>query len=364
MKKVLILGAGNAQIDAIEYCKGQGYKVYGCSYTDTDKGIPYLDEFKQINIIDAEAVAEYVKDNGIDLVYSVGSDLAMPTVAKVSEKLGLPHFVSYDTALTCNLKHKMRVALGNDFKGNVPFKVIEKLEEAEDFECYPAMMKPVDSQGQRGVHKVESFEEIKENFEKSMLYSKSGKIILESYLEGQEISVNTYVKNGKVIFALVSDRVSFKEFPGGIIKKHLLPTQFSKNVVEKVKDLVQRVLQKLEIKDGPAYFQIKVVGDEPYLIEVTPRLDGCHMWRLINIYCGVNLLDMSFKQLIGESVSCEPKYKEGNYTLKFMCQPPYTEVISHAVEPGIYTRWYYDIGDKVKELNGYMEKCGYNIFKE
>ena len=259
MKKVLILGAGNAQIDAIEYCKGQGYKVYGCSYTDTDKGIPYLDEFKQINIIDAEAVAEYVKDNGIDLVYSVGSDLAMPTVAKVSEKLGLPHFVSYDTALTCNLKHKMRV------------------------ECYPAMMKPVDSQGQRGVHKVESFEEIKENFEKSMLYSKSGKIILESYLEGQEISVNTYVKNGKVIFALVSDRVSFKEFPGGIIKKHLLPTQFSKNVVEKVKDLVQRVLQKLEIKDGPAYFQIKVVGDEPYLIEVTPRLDGCHMWRLINI---------------------------------------------------------------------------------
>ena len=86
-----------------------------------------------------------------------------------------------------------------------------------------------------------------------------------------------------------------------------MPTQFSKNVVEKVKDLVQRVLQKLEIKDGPAYFQIKVVGDEPYLIEVTPRLDGCHMWRLINIYCGVNLLDMSFKQLIGESVSCEPK---------------------------------------------------------
>ena len=67
----------------------------------------------------------------------------------------------------------------------MPFKVIEKLEDAEDFECYPAMMKPVDSQGQRGVHKVESFEEIKENFEKSMLYSKSGKIILESYLEGR-----------------------------------------------------------------------------------------------------------------------------------------------------------------------------------
>ena len=33
MKRILILGAGNAQIDAIEYCKSAGYEVVGCSYT-------------------------------------------------------------------------------------------------------------------------------------------------------------------------------------------------------------------------------------------------------------------------------------------------------------------------------------------
>ena len=364
MKKILILGAGNAQIDAIEYCKMNGYMVYGCSYTNTDKGIKYLDHFEQINIIDTELIENYVKENEIDLVYSVGSDLAMPTVAKVSEKLNLPHFVSYNTALTCNLKHIMRQTLGEKFKGNVPFKVVENIEEAETFTRFPAMLKPVDSQGQRGVHRVDSVNEIRKFFDKSISYSKSKKVILESFIEGQEISVNSYVKDGRVIFGLVSDRISFNEFPGGIIKKHKLPTSLTQEVVQKVIDLVERVCCKLEINNGPAYFQIKVVDNEPYIIEVTPRLDGCHMWRLIKTYCDVDLLDMSFRHLSGQVVESDYKPKDGEYILEFMCQPPHTVVDNHDIDEGIYTRWYYEIGDEVKELNGYMEKCGYNIFRK
>ncbi|UKI37052.1 MAG: hypothetical protein L6V93_02165 [Clostridiales bacterium] len=53
-KKLLILGAGNAQIDLIEYAKGIGLEVYVCSYTNTDKGIPLADAFAQINIVDTE----------------------------------------------------------------------------------------------------------------------------------------------------------------------------------------------------------------------------------------------------------------------------------------------------------------------
>ena len=51
MKKIMILGAGNAQIDAINYCKEKGYEVYGCSYTNTDPGIPLLDHFIQLDQI-------------------------------------------------------------------------------------------------------------------------------------------------------------------------------------------------------------------------------------------------------------------------------------------------------------------------
>ena len=97
-KKLLILGAGNAQIDLIEYAKDKGFEVHGVSYTNTDSGISMLDYFEQINIIDTEKVEEYVRKNSIDYIYSVGSDIAVPTFCKVAENLDMFHFVSSKTA--------------------------------------------------------------------------------------------------------------------------------------------------------------------------------------------------------------------------------------------------------------------------
>ena len=62
-KKLLILGAGNAQIDLIEYAKEAGFEIYGCSYTNTDNGIPLLDHFAMIDITDAEKIEKYVMEN-------------------------------------------------------------------------------------------------------------------------------------------------------------------------------------------------------------------------------------------------------------------------------------------------------------
>lgn len=364
MKKILILGAGNAQIDLIEYCNENNYEVYGCSYTNTDKGIPLLDHFEQINIVDADKIEEYAKKNSIDIIYSVGSDIAMPTVSKVAERLNLPHFVSYETAMTCNTKDHMREELGNDFEGNVPYAVITQPEELEKIDFFPAIMKPVDSQGQRGVCEVNSVEDLKSNYERSISFSRKKRLIIEKYLEGTEISVNAFFEKGKLIFAIVSDRISFDEFPGGIIKEHMLPTSFSKEVSDRAVDLACRVAEKLEISDGPAYFQMKVVNEQPYLIEVTPRLDGCHMWRFIKYYCGVDLLKMTMDLLEGkQGINVSPTYKKGLHTLEFICQPPET-TMKEIEFPGVaFRRDYYQKSDKIRKLNGYMEKCGYVIYQ-
>lgn len=365
MKKILILGAGNAQVDLIEYCKENGYYVYGCSYTNTDKGIPLLDSFEQINIIDIEAVRDYAEKIEADIVYSVGSDIAMPTVARVCELLHLPQFVSYETALLCNTKDDMRQKLGNDFLGNVPHMVVERPEQLKEISFFPVIMKPVDSQGQRGVFEAHNYDELVENYERSMSYARKKRLIVEKYLEGQEISVNAFFVNGKAEFMLVSDRISFTEYPGGIIKKHLLPTQMSSTVVERATDLAYRVAKKLHIENGPAYYQMKVVEEMPYLIEVTPRLDGCHMWRLIKHYCGIDLLKTTMELL--ETGTCQkimPSYQKEKFTLEFICQAPGTLMQKRECEKADYRRDYYKEGEEVRELNGYMEKCGYIIRRD
>lgn len=367
MKRILILGAGNAQIDAIEYCKFRGFKVCGCSYSKEDKGIPLLDYFEQVDIKDINKVAALAEKFKADVIYSVGSDLAMPTVMKVSEQMNLPHFISYETAQICHAKHLMRNALGENFSGNAPFVVCDSLEEALTFQNFPAMMKPVDSQGQRGCFRIDSKKEIETYFDISLAYSVEGKVIIETFVDGPEISVNAYMQDGELKFALVSDRIVFDEYPGGIIKEHLVPSSFADEEAKaETIDLVKRVAKKLGINNGPCYYQIKLNSENhPILLEVTPRLDGCHMWNLIKHYCGVDLLEASFQHLLeNKKVMTDPIiFPKTEYKLTFNCKKTgaYFDREEYDCSGAEYVFWYYETGEVVRKLNGFMEKGGYQI---
>lgn len=365
-KKLLILGAGNAQIDLIEYARDAGFEIYGCSYTNTDKGIPLLDHFAMIDITDAGKIEKYVIENRIDYIYSVGSDIAVPTICKVAEKTGKFHFVSSRTAQLCCNKHLMREAFGQDSRFCVPYMVCKTLAEAEKASFYPMVIKPVDSQGQRGVYRVDNFAEVSKHFDSAMHFSKCGQVILEKYISGREVSVNAYVKDGEVIFSMLSDRESFPDLPGGIIKAHHIPSVFENTETHKeITDLVEEAVKKFEIGNGPVYFQIKVSGGHPYLIEATPRLDGCHMWRLIKEYCGVNLLEMTMSHMLGKDIRVGAyEVSSVPFHTEFFCEPPGTVFQAGKYEnrTGVCKKMYYETGDTVKRMNGYMEKCGYRIF--
>lgn len=370
-KTILIPGAGFPQIDAIEYCKSKGWRVAGCSYTTGDPGEHLLDDFKQVDIKDADGLTDWAARCGADLIYTAGSDLAMPTVMEASERLGLPHFISSETAQICHAKHRMRQTLGEDFAGNVPFGVYETLEDAVKFADFPGMMKPVDSQGQRGCFRVDSAEDIRENFAVSLDYSIEGKVIIEKFITGEEISVNGYMAGGELVFAAISDRYAFDEYPGGIIREHILPSRRARGkTAEEVRDLVRRASIKLGITDGPSYCQIMIGEDgHPYMIEIAPRLDGCHMWRLIRYSCGVDLMDWCFSHLAEgvwpgdaeEAARAESAMAGCRLTFMSGLTGSTLDRADFDCAGADFVCWYYKTGDTIRKLNGYIEKCGYMI---
>jgi hypothetical protein len=136
----------------------------------------------------------------------------------------------------------MREALGGDFEGNTNYFEYTSLEDALNYDAFPGMMKPTDSQGQRGCFRVECKKDISKEFQTSMDFSHEGKVIIEEFLDGPEASVNAFFIDGEMSFALVSDRISFDEYPGGIIKEHLLPSKLSGETQEKIKAAMGGVL--------------------------------------------------------------------------------------------------------------------------
>lgn len=365
MVKILILGVAAVQKDAIVYLKQLGYEVHAIAMKKDGPGADCADYFSEINILDIPNVKKYIQDHEISYVYSVGSDLAMPVVSEVSEDLCLPHFVSKECAKTCNNKDLMRVSLGPEFEGNVPYQVMDHMEPEDLSIEYPFIMKPTDSQGQRGIFLVHSIEEFRDNFEKTKSYSRSGKVICEKYIDGPELSVNCYVIDGVVKYVRPSDRITWPQFTG-LIHKHVLPSSLESSIYEDLFPMMQGLATKLEILNGPFYVQIKVMDGKPYIIEVTPRLDGCHMWKLINVYENVNLLAITLKHLISGDVhhvfeNDEKKPSE----LEFICEVPGEEAhyrdYEVQIKESIDSDLYYEEGKVIRPVNGRYEKIGYMI---
>ncbi len=366
MRKILVLGTGSAQRDIIEYCKENGLHVIAVSNVSGYMAEKLADEFYQIDIVDVDALEKLAREKEVDLIYSVGSDIAMPTVAEVSERLSLPTYIEKDTALVCNKKNELRKLIQDrNIEGSVPYQVLNGADD-EITIPFPAIMKPLDSQGQRGVRRVDSAEEIRDHFEETLSYSREKKVILERYIDGSEISVNVFLKDGEIVFYLISDRITWSQYPGGIIHEHVIPSKYEKdpNITARIRKLVEECLDAIGLKEGPGYFQIKVSSQGyPYLIEVTPRLDGCHMWRLIRYSTGVDLMKASVGGLLGEGYEIPEEYPVKAHSLEFLCDAPgnlFSEN-NYELPEHVFLRWYYREGQKVNKTNGYCEKCGYVI---
>lgn len=367
MKKVLILGVSAAQLDAIEALKTMGVEAHACAQQNDGPGAAVADVFIEINFTDVAAVSAYMAQHNIDVVYSAGSDLAMPICTRISEGMNKPHFVSSETATICNNKDLLRATFGADFVGNTQFQIIQEIDDVVTLP-FPFIMKPADSQGQRGVHLIENETDFSEHFASIKAYSRSGLVILEQYISGPELSVNGYVVDGEIVFLLYSDRETWPQYTG-LIHKHLIPSQYANPELDtKVHDLMVRACERLEIGNGPFYAQIKIENNEPYIIEVTPRFDGCHMWKLIRYSTGVDLLETSLKHLVLDQKPTADTFKMTEvlpYTLDFVCQEPHTAAqYETKTDAAVLERFdYYQPGAMIRPVNGVYEKIGYRIYR-
>jgi biotin carboxylase len=365
MVKVLILGVGNAQVDALRYLKEAGHETYGLSFVEEGRGMEFCDHFELIDIKDKEKVLAYAKKNNIDLVYSVGSDVAMPTIGYVSEQMKLPYFCSEHSATLLNNKFLFRNFLREHKLLNIAFQGGKKWEDFKDWNKFPAILKPFSSQGQRGIRTIQSQNDIKKHIQTTQSFSRSGEVIIEEFISGKEVSANLFLKDGRMLHAFISDRMTYEELDGGLVKSHIFPTRMDETLQKRTLELASDTLKHLNIQNGPVYFQMMYDPEDVHIIEATPRLDGCHIWRLIKAYAGVDLLKLSFDMLMGNPIIEGSLDQNGcAHGLHFLSQKPNMQFRSSEFElpeNTTYQEFYYKDGQKVRPINKVFEKVGYYI---
>ena len=283
-KTILILGAGVMQGPAIRCAKSMGLKT---AVIDGDPNAPLANEadrFEVIDLKDIHNIEQFAKnlraEGGLNGVMTAGTDFSA-SAAFVAEKLALPG-ISYETALDASDKERMRKCFKEAGLPSPAFTVFlaENANSISEYSGlpfpFPAAVKPVDNMGARGCRRVDNTAELKEAVEAALKFSRSGRAIVEEYMEGPEFSIDAVIYRGKITICGLADRHIF--FPPYFIEMgHTMPADVSSKTAEAIIDVFIRGIKALKIDNGAAKGDIKLTGKGPMIGEIAARLSGGYM---------------------------------------------------------------------------------------
>lgn len=319
MKKILVIGASILQLPAIIKAKEMGFKVAVVDYNSKAIAVPYVDEFYNVSTIDKEGVLKVAQNAKIDGIMTLATDMPMRTIAYVAEKMKLPG-ISEETALKATDKGEMIQAFRENDVACPWFFILSSKDELQNI-CsklvYPCIIKPTDSSGSRGVALVQNEKEL----EKAYLYSKeasrNGKVIIEEYLIGSEVSVEIMVINGIPHILAITDKLTTGA-PHFVETGHSQPSRLNKKAQTEISELAKNAVKAIKLENGPAHAEIMYTSSGPKMIEIGARMGGDNITtHLVPLSTGIDMVKATIDIAMGNVPNITKKWEKGS-AIKYM----------------------------------------------
>ena len=301
-KNIIILGAGTMQLPAIASAKELGCFVIALDADQNAAGTSRADRFERIDIKDAAAVRDYAlrvqKTEGLCGVFTAGTDFSF-SVSLAAEACGLAAHAS-QAAKNASDKALMRACFARG--GVASPRFFEASAGSLDTRGldFPLVVKPVDNMGARGCRMARSKDEFAAALTAARENSRSGRVIVEEYMDGPEFSVDALVYDGTLTVCGFADRHIF--FPPYFIELgHTMPTEFAPETVRALIAEFARGVHALGLTRGAAKGDIKLTARGPMIGEIAARLSGGYMSGWTFPYAsGLNLTKEALKIALGQ----------------------------------------------------------------
>ncbi|GIM53830.1 D-alanine--D-alanine ligase [Capnocytophaga cynodegmi] len=216
----------------------------------------------------------------------------------------------YASALTFNKRDMLSVLK--------PYGILSApsfyLNKGEDFSVseivkkvgLPCFVKANKSGSSFGVYKVYEKQKLSEAIEKA--FEVDDEILIESFLEGTEVSVGVITYKGKIKVLPMTEIVSHNDFFDYEAKylgqsDEITPARISAEMTEKINILAEKIYRILKMK-GFSRSEFIIVGETPYLLEMntTPGLSEASLLPQQAKVAGISLSDL-FENAIEEAIN-------------------------------------------------------------
>lgn len=298
--KALIIAGGIPQIELIKQLKNRGIQTVLADGSPDAVARSYADIFYNVNIFDVPQIKKIAIREKVDFLITVCADQVLLIVAEVSEMLGLPCYIDYKTAMDVSDKIRMKKIFK---EAGIPttdyveitcldLKAISKLK-------YPLVVKPTDAYSSKGVRKAENLQELKQYYDEAHQISRSGGVIVEEFFNGDEISVDAFVLDGKAHILAVTNSEKIKHEDRFVIFRGRYPVAASEVVLKQIEEIAQKITDAFKLVNAPLLIQLLNDGDKVSVLEFCARTGGNMKWLLIKYSCGVDVITATIDITLG-----------------------------------------------------------------
>ncbi|HZO34275.1 MAG TPA: ATP-grasp domain-containing protein [Gaiellaceae bacterium] len=327
MRTVLFVGAGRHQRRAIAQAKAMKLRVAAVDRNPDAPGLAEADLTRIVDFADVDAVLRATRRIKLDGVLTVSADRAVPVVAAVAEARGLPG-IGTETAHLMTHKVAMRRRLADAGVPQPRFAAVRNLAEtrrAAEAVGFPAVLKPADSGGQRGVFRVESLDDVDTHLHEALAASPSEEAILEEFVDGTELNGIVVARDGETIPLTLSDRMRPPGIGFGVGWIHVYPPTIPPGQLAESERIAEHTVHALGLRTGVAFPQLIAAPDgRVVVVECAARIPGGQMADLVRVAVGVDLVELQLRMTLGDDLPDElvrPRFSQPLAIRFFTAEP-------------------------------------------
>lgn len=276
---LLVFGTTYNQVPLIKKAQQAGYSAWAAGAGDTSQCEKHADRIIHVDTSDKETLLSVVKTHNIRGLITCGTSTAVCTIAYINEALGLSDkIIPYDVSLNATLKDRFRDIL-------LPFRIVppghtistvHELVAKSTTQHYPVVLKPVDAGGGKGIEILESNSKphAVEAFSRSVSYSRAGKLVVEEYIEGVTLGVESITIDGST-YALAVAEKTVTGFPHCVTTGLFFPSRRLESHVVNILKVNSQAINELGIGWGATHIDMVLRNDgTPFIVDIGPRLAG------------------------------------------------------------------------------------------
>jgi biotin carboxylase len=355
--RLVVLGAGPAQLGALRAARRAGVRTIACDKASDALALRLglVDVHEEVSTFDVDGVERVARAHDANGLIAPGTDGPVRVAAEVAARLGLAHPLAPAVAVAATDKLAQRAAFAA--AGVAQPSLIDPGAPYSR----RVVVKPSLAQGQRGLTRVERAEDLAPALERARAESRDGEALVEELIDGEEVTVNGFLHDGFHAIA-VTDRERASAF--GVATAHVFPARAG--TAEAIVT-ARAACAALGIERGPVYVQIVLAPDGPRVMEVAARLGGGHDAERCLAATGIDLAALAVRAALDARIAPSELWRsrQRGAIVRFLVGPPGELVAVEGVDealqvPGVLdVQSYRQSGERLAALAVGADRVGF-----